>query len=126
MRRTGIRVAGVATAGLLVGGLYAVTGAVQAGAAPATQQFSFTGASESFTVPANVCRVTVDAFGAGGASAPGGTDGMIPSAAQTNAAAAAAGGDVGAQQVPGEHAGGLGGHATATIDVTPGGPLAGH
>jgi hypothetical protein len=100
MRRTGIRVAGVATAGLLVGGLYAVTGAAQAGAEPATQQFSFTGASDSFTVPANVCRVTVDAFGAEGASAPGGTDGMIPSAAQTNAAAAAAGGDVGAQQAP--------------------------
>ena len=52
MRGRGIRVAGVATAGLLVGGLYAVTGVVQAGAEPATQQFSFTGASGSFTVPA--------------------------------------------------------------------------
>ncbi len=39
---------------------------VTASAAPTTQTFSFTGAPETFTVPANVCQITVAALGAQG------------------------------------------------------------
>lgn len=46
-----------------------------AGAAPVTETFDFTGGSQTFVVPADVCQITVDAFGAAGgtisASAPG-------------------------------------------------------
>ena len=56
-----------------------------------TETFEFTGAGQSFAVPANVCQVTVDAHGAqGGAGAEG------------------------------IHIGGLGGRATASFAVTPG------
>ena len=56
-----------------------------------TQTFNFTGAAQTFTVPAGVTQVTISAFGAqGGAGAAGGP------------------------------AGGLGGSVTARITVTPG------
>ena len=61
-----------------------------AGAAPTTQAFSFTGAPETFTVPADVCELQVTADGAAGAD------------------------------LTGDIVGGLGGHAQATIAVTPG------
>ena len=64
-------------------------------AEPTTQDFAYTGGEQSFVVPAGVCSVTVDAFGAEGGANPS-TDtlgGSIP---------------------------GLGGEATATITVTPG------
>src|SRR5437868_631623 len=69
--------------------------APSATAAPTTQDFEFTGAAQSFVVPANVCSITVDASGAEGAanSATNSLGGSIP---------------------------GLGGEATATIPVTPG------
>src|SRR6266540_2720199 len=67
-----------------------VAGAPNAGAAPVTVPFSFTGAAQTFAVPAGVTAVTVDAFGAQGGSATDGTSG------------------------------GAGGEATATIAVTPG------
>src|SRR5215471_5843648 len=59
-----------ALAGLGVGaallGVVALVGSGPAGAAPQTQAFSFTGAPQSFVVPANVCQLAVDAFGAQG------------------------------------------------------------
>ena len=76
----------------------ALMGTTPAGAAPSctgtttvTCTFAFTGSADSFTVPAGVTQITVDAFGAQG----------------------------GPTQVLGT-AGGLGGEATATIAVTPG------
>jgi len=81
---------GAITIGLL-GAAAVVTAGSPAAAAPQSQTFSFTGAQDTFTVPANVCQVTVDAFGAQG-------------------------GDAGSP--PG--VGGLGGRATATLPVTPG------
>ncbi len=65
---------------------------VTASAAPTTQTFSFTGAPETFTVPANVCQITVAALGA-----QGGIFGEGPAPV-----------------------GGEGGSATATLAVTPG------
>src|SRR5262249_11241168 len=53
-----------ASACLVVGAFVAVTGAGIAGAQPTSETFSFTGSSEDFTVPQNVCEITVDAFGA--------------------------------------------------------------
>lgn len=64
---------------------------------PATATFDFTGAMLTFTVPAGVTSVTIDAFGAQGGTGsngpPGGTGGGAP---------------------------GLGGQATGTLSVTPG------
>ena len=59
-----------------------------AGAAPVTETFAFTGTPQSFTVPADVCTVTVVAVGAQG----GGP----------------------------QEGGGLGGQATAELDVVAG------
>ena len=78
----------VAAAGLL--GAVSAVGVPSAGSAPTTALFEFTGAPEEWVVPAGVCSVTVDAYGAEG-------------------------GDAG-----GEIIAGLGARATATIDVTPG------
>ena len=61
-----------------------------ADAAPVTETFEFTGAPEDFVVPEGVCALTVDAFGAEGGVA---SDGNVA---------------------------GLGGHATAVVEVTPG------
>jgi hypothetical protein len=74
-----------------VGGLSLISLlALPASAGAVTQTFNFTGAAQTFTVPAGVTQVTVDAFGAQGGQAQDGT------------------------------AGGLGGEAMATIAVTPG------
>ena len=89
---------GVATfaAGALACGFAALAGVGTAGAEPTPRTFSFEGASEQFTVPVNVCQVTVDALGAqGGAGFSAAVDGA-----------------------PGSS--GLGGHAVATVTVTPG------
>jgi len=92
-RRVLARVGGSgAAAAVMVGGGWLLT-AAPATAAPQTQQFDFTGAAQEFVVPANVCQVTIDAFGAEG-------------------------GD-GESNDPGGF-GGLGGRATATLTVTPG------
>lgn len=87
VRRLAPLVAGTALVG--AGVLFA---SEPSGAAPVSETFSFTGAPETFVVPANVCQVTVDAFGAQGG--------------------------LGADN-PGQNPG-LGGRATATVTVTPG------
>jgi hypothetical protein len=79
---------------LLAGGSLFLAGVGTAGAQPTTQTFSFTDGAQGFTVPANVCQITVDAFGAQGG------DGDIDS------------------QVFG--VGALGGRAAATTAVTQG------
>ncbi len=76
---------------LSAGALFVALGS-SADAEPRSQEFDWTGGIQDFTVPANVCQVTVDAFGAEGG--------------------------VGATTVP--PAGGLGGRATAMVAVTPG------
>ncbi len=62
-----------------------------AAAAPVTEDFGFTGVSEEFTVPADICKIAVTARGAAGG--PG--NGTTPTP------------------------GGLGGEAVATLTVTP-------
>jgi hypothetical protein len=81
---------GALTVGLLGAAAVFAAGS-PAAAAPQSQTFAFTGAPDTFTVPANVCQITVDAFGAQG-------------------------GDAGSP--PG--LGAPGGRATATLPVTPG------
>ncbi|HEY3670803.1 MAG TPA: glycine-rich protein [Acidimicrobiia bacterium] len=78
-------------------GWVAIAGA-PATAEPTTQAFAYTGDSQSFVVPAGVCSVTIDAFGAqGGAnSATDSLGGSLP---------------------------GLGGEANATLVVSPGDKL---
>jgi hypothetical protein len=90
IRRAGVSVAAAAVS--LGGGWLFVS--APAVAAPTTQQFDFTGAAQQFTVPANVCQITVDAHGAqGGAGGP--------------------------NDAP-EGDGALGGRATTALSVTPG------
>jgi hypothetical protein len=79
-----------ASALLGLGGAATVLSISPATAAPVSASFEFTGAPEDFVVPEGVCSVTVDAFGAEGGV---GSDGNTA---------------------------GLGGHTTATIEVTPG------
>jgi hypothetical protein len=79
-----------ATLALAAGGAVVAIGSGTAGAAPVTEEFEFTGDEQEFVVPANVCSLTIDAFGAEGGV---GSDG---------------------------NPGGEGGRATATIPVTPG------
>ncbi len=74
----------------MAGGVVALTGGPTAMAAAQSQTFSYTGASESFQVPAGVTAIQVDAYGAEGGA---GDDGAIP---------------------------GLGGRATSVVCVTPG------
>ena len=83
-----------AVAALSLGGGWMLASA-PAVAAPQTKQFDFTGGAQEFVVPANVCQVTVDAFGA-------------------------AGGTFSSGQEDNQVAGGLGGRTTATITVSPG------
>src|SRR4029450_1748091 len=94
MMRTTIAVLG--TAGLAVAAP-APLASGPASADPTTQTFSFTSASGSFTVPGEVCEITVDGFGAQGGVNPSdpGIGGSFP---------------------------GLGGHATASRAVPPRGP----
>ena len=82
----------VATVGVLV-----VMWVPSASAEQAT--FEYTGGAQEFVVPANVCSVTVDTFGAEG-------------------------GDAASPNVDTEPTGGLGGQTRATIVVTPGETLA--
>ena len=89
--RRGVVVGAVAA---LSAGAMLLAGGTPSGAAPQSQQFGFTGASELFQVPAGVYAITVDAYGArGGAGADDGE--LVP-------------------------LGGLGGRATAVVCVTPG------
>ncbi len=73
-----------------LGGAALVLTISPADAAPQTETFEFSGAPEDFVVPEGVCSLTVDAFGAEGGV---GSNGNVA---------------------------GLGGHATATLEVTPG------
>jgi hypothetical protein len=77
-------------------GAVTLIGAGTAGAEPVSVEFEFTGASEDFVVPAGVCSLTVDAYGAQG------------------------GGGAGFEGEDDTGVGGEGGRATATIPVTPG------
>jgi hypothetical protein len=87
-------------------------------AAPETVEFETTGEAATFVVPAGVCALTVEAFGAsGGAGAveePPPTTDATPSA-QTGQQLSGA--DVGVAQVG---PGGFGGRAFGTVEVTPG------
>ena len=85
------RTAGVMAVALLAAAGFAVSAGGQTG--EVSQPFEFSGEPEDFVVPAGICSVTVDAFGA-------------------------AGGDYLGREIP--TVGGLGGRATATIPVTPG------
>lgn len=107
MRRKGW--AGLASASLLGSStLIALsTGAVAGAALPSGSTFSFTGAPQSYQVPADVCQVTIEAVGAaGGIGGPSsrGTSSLAKAAVPVVAAAAA----------------GKGGSASVTITVTPG------
>ncbi len=80
-------------------------------ATAATVTFSFTGAEQDFQVPAGVCQVTIDAFGAEG--------GFVQASAESDAAGtAAASGPTTADAR--STSPGLGGEAMATINVVPG------
>src|SRR5687768_4956970 len=61
-------------------GAMLLAGGTTSGAAPQTENFGFTGASELFQVPAGVYAITVEAFGAAGGAgddgAPAGNGGM--------------------------------------------------
>lgn len=83
-----------ATALLAGSGIAAPVGAQASG----EQVFEFTGEVATFVVPDDVCRITIDAYGASGGAGALGADPVTP--------------------------GGLGARATGTIDVTPGEPLA--
>jgi hypothetical protein len=87
------RIARIGGAAVLCAGLFAV--APSADASPMTESFDYTGAAATFAVPAGICQVTVEAWGAEGGE---GGDPQSPTA-------------------------GLGGMASATIDVTPGDSL---
>jgi hypothetical protein len=93
----------LAAAAVLAGGLsigFATgTGTAETATSPTT--FSFTGGTQTFTVPDGVTQLTIDAFGAQGGS--GGTC------------------TIDSDQVCGTPgAGGLGAHSTGTVTVTPG------
>ena len=83
-----------AAVALACAGAVVAIGSSTAGAEQVTQEFEFTGEAQEFVVPAGVCSLTVDAFGAAGG--------------------------VGTDSVEDAGLGGLGGRATATIAVTPG------
>lgn len=83
-----------ATALLAGSGIAAPVGAQASG----EQVFEFTGEVATFVVPDDVCRITIDAYGASGGAGALGANPVTP--------------------------GGLGARATGTIDVTPGEPLA--
>jgi hypothetical protein len=95
-----------AASALVAAGTLAITN--QAGAGSATQvnseQFSYSGEAEEFVVPADVCSVTVDAYGASGTE-----EGIFQEVGLAPAGK-------GSPFAPP----GLGGRATADIEVTPG------
>jgi hypothetical protein len=102
-RRTGRIVAIVGTAALGSFGL--VAGAGPAGAAD-PQTFAYTGAVQTYVVPADVCAVTLDAAGANGGDGDF-VDGFPPDA-------------FGSDGVEAQFVGGTGGGASATFLVDPG------
>jgi hypothetical protein len=113
MSRARPRAAAILSGLFLIGG-FAVLGAGTAGAVPTSETFSFTGEQASFTVPADVCELTIDAFGAqgGAGSIIEGDNGVFSERV---------GDELGAQQIEGEPGvGGPGGQVTATVPVTPG------
>ncbi len=85
------RSAGAVAVALLAAAGFAVPAGGQSG--EVSEPFEFSGEAEDFVVPAGVCSVTIDAFGA-------------------------AGGDYLGTEIP--TVGGLGGRATAIVPVTPG------
>jgi hypothetical protein len=60
-----------AAAGALIAGTVASGAVAGAGTGASQQDFSFTGEAQEFTVPADVCSITVDALGASGNDAQG-------------------------------------------------------
>ena len=72
----------------------------QAIPSPSSQTFNFTGDVQTFTVPAGVSSITVDAYGAQGGTSYGYYNSAYPTSV-----------------------GGLGGRATTTVSVTPGATL---
>jgi hypothetical protein len=100
-------------AGALMAGTVAGGAVARAGTAPTEQTFSYSGAPEEFTVPADVCSLTVEALGAAGNVEQGSIGELrVPRGFTPQG------------QFPFIAAGGLGGSATATVDVTPGEVLA--
>jgi hypothetical protein len=105
MRTCRVRFAVVAMVLATAGGVVTVAD-TPADAAVVSHEFGFTGGEQTWNVPAGVCRVTVDAFGAmGGFNSLSHSSRILQSPALT----------VAAVNQPG-----LGGSATATIDVVPG------
>lgn len=107
-----------AAIGLIAGSSAMALNVTAAAAADPATTFTYTGSAQRYQVPADVCSVTIDAFGAqGGTGSPAIEDEQDgpagPIAAAPQAAALFT-------PVPG----GLGGEATATITVTPGEVLA--
>jgi hypothetical protein len=97
-----------AAATALVAGTGLAGGSVAESQAEQSAEFAYTGEVQAFTVPADVCSITVDAFGAAGNDGEINEEvvvpvGLTPAGASFNVAP-----------------GGLGGQATATVDVTPG------
>jgi hypothetical protein len=101
-----------AAAVALVAGTALAGGGVAESQGEQSAEFAYTGEVQTFTVPADVCAMTVDAFGAAG------NDGEIIDVVPVGLTPAGASFDV----APG----GLGGRATAAIAVTPGETLEVH
>ena len=74
MRVTAIRL-GVGFAATLLATSTAIVLAGPVDAEPVPTTFSATGGSQAYTVPANVCQVTIDAFG--GQGGDGGSNGVF-------------------------------------------------
>lgn len=106
MPRTARRLAAGVSAAVLAGVSGVVLTAAPIGAATVTESFEFTGEPETFTVPADVCEVTIDARGAEGGASTGDNN--------------ATGSGPGARVAGNGITGGLGARATATLPVTPG------
>src|SRR5260370_1548411 len=112
----------VAVAGAIaLGGSWLVAASPPAGAAPQSTSFAFSGGSVPFTVPPGVCSITFDAFGAQGGDGTvdnvarfegAGSSGRSAQTGHTQASAA-----VHTAQTA---SGGLGGHESGTLTVTPG------
>ena len=101
--------AGAAALGLLVGTTGLTWSMTAASAADVATTFTYTGSAQRFVVPADVCSVTIDAYGAqGGAGSLPIAEGLPPASTLQPAAA------------PMPVAGGLGGQASSTVTVTPG------
>jgi len=98
-----------AAATVLIAGSAVIGGGVAGGQDTETMSFGYTGEADSFAVPADVCSIEVDAFGASGNDEEGGTQTPLGFAVSGDESDIAAGG--------------LGGRATATIAVTPGATL---